>query len=131
MWERSEASVHQTEHYFHPESSRMQEVPSKCTVVSVTDPPSGYLLLRMNGLAAPTDSAFTSRSGLPVHHVVTGSSVLAGLAGTLVDIKLTVGAGKPGQTLAGVHASQVMTGGSVAAGAGLTLVYLSLTVDSW
>lgn len=70
------------------------------------------------------------RYGLPVHHVVTDSSVLAGLTGTLIHIKLTVDAGKPGKTLTGVRANQVMTGGSVVAGARLTLIDFSFTVDS-
>lgn len=62
---------------------------------------------------------------------MTDGSILAGLTGTLVNIKLTVDAVKPRQTLTGVHANQVVTGGSVATGAGLTLVYLIFTVDSW
>lgn len=69
--------------------------------------------------------------GLPVHHVVTDSSVQAGLAGALIHVNLAVDAVEPGQTLAGVHGDQVLAGGSVAAGAGLTLVYFKFTVDSW
>lgn len=61
---------------------------------------------------------------------MTDSSVLAGLTGTLIHIKLTVDAGKPGKTLTGVRANQVMTGGSVVAGARLTLIDFSFTVDS-
>lgn len=62
---------------------------------------------------------------------MTDGSILAGLTGTLVNIKPTVDAVKPRQTLTDVHANQVVTGGSVATGAGLTLVYLIFTVDSW
>lgn len=78
--------------------------------------------------AAPTDSTF---SLLPVHHVVTDSSIQARLTGTLINVNLAVDAVKPGQTLTGVHGAQVVAGGSVAAGAGLTLIYFSFTVDSW
>lgn len=62
---------------------------------------------------------------------MTDGSILAGLTGTLVNIKITVDAVKPRQTLTGVHANQVVAGGSVAAGVRLTLVYLIFTVDSW
>lgn len=56
---------------------------------------------------------------------------MTGLTSTLINIKRTVEAVKPGHTLASIHADEVMAGGSVPARAGLTLVYFSFTVDSW
>lgn len=62
---------------------------------------------------------------------MTDRSILAGLAGALININLAVDAVEPGQTLTGVHAHQVVAGGSIAAGVGLTLIYFNFTVDSW
>lgn len=56
---------------------------------------------------------------------------MTGLTSTLINIKRTVEAVKPGHTLTSIHADEVMAGGSVPARAGLTLVYFSFTVDSW
>lgn len=68
---------------------------------------------------------------LPVHHVMTDSSIQAGFTGTFINIKLTVQAIKPRHTLTGIHVNQIMASSSVVTGAGLTLIYFMFTVDSW
>jgi len=70
-------------------------------------------------------------TGLPVHHVMTDSSILTGLTGTLINVHLTVGAIEPRWTFTQVHADEVVTAGPIAARAGLTLIYFNFAVDSW